>query len=94
MPIKRDRRRAILGDQPPELLPGELKQITFGTPGRSAARCTYFDAPAEFAQCLGCRYNRGAHGSGILCAHRFGIDPTFVDGRLTRLDGDEIRPLE
>ena len=68
--------------------------ITFGSPRRRADRCTYLDAPAEFALCLDCAYNRGARGSGILCAHRFGIDPTLVDGIPTQLDGDSILFLE
>ncbi len=94
MASKRDRRRAILGDHREERLPGELRLIAFGSPRRSADRCTYADAPAEFGLCLDCQYNRGARGTGILCAHRFGIDPTLVDGIPTQLDGDEIRWLE
>jgi hypothetical protein len=93
MPTNRDRRRAILSDDAP-VASGDSKLITFGTPRQPAARCTYLDAPAQFAQCLGCAYNRGARGSGILCGHRFGIDPTLVAGRLTQLDGDEIRRLD
>ncbi len=75
-------------------MPGELKLISFGTPRRAADRCTYVDAPAEFALCLDCPYNRGARGSGIICAHRFGVDRTLVDGVPTQLDGDAIRRLD
>lgn len=94
MSPSRSRRRAILSADEPPGMPGELKLITFGTPRRPADRCTYADAPAEFALCLGCPYNRGARGSGIVCAHRFGLDPTLVDGVPTQLDGDAIRRLD
>ena len=95
MRSKRDRRRAILADAPdqPEM-PVELKLIMFGSPRRPADRCTYLDAPAEFARCLDCQYNRGAQGGGILCAHRFGLDPTIVDGRITQFKGGDILPLD
>lgn len=73
---------------------GEARLINFGSPRRPADRCTYADSPAEFALCLSCPYNRGARGSGIVCAHRFGIDPTLVDGVVTQFDGDGIRRLE
>ncbi len=66
----------------------------FGSPRRPADRCTYADTPAEFALCFSCPYNRGAQGSGIRCAHRFGIDPTLVDGVLTQFDGDGIHRVE
>lgn len=94
MSTKRDRRRAILAGELTAPMPGELKLISFGTPHRPADRCTYVDAPAEFGLCLGCVYNHGAQGSGIICAHRFGIDPTLVDGIPTQLDGDAIRRLD
>ncbi len=74
--------------------PTHCKLITFGSPRRPADRCTYADAPAEFAVCLDCPFNRGARGSGILCAHRFGMDPTLVDGKLTQLNGDAIRWID
>lgn len=104
---KRNRRRAILADLPDQIDPqdgrslglepelgAELRLITFGSPRRQADRCTYFDAPAEFAQCIDCQYNRGAKGSGVVCAHRFGLDPTVVEGRTTQFNGGEIVPLE
>ncbi len=95
MRSKRDRRRAILADTPDQPhAPAELKLILFGSPRGPADRCTYLDAPAEFARCLDCRYNRGAQGSGILCAHRFGLDPTIVDGITTQFNGGDILPLE
>jgi hypothetical protein len=94
MSSKRDRRRAILTDDPAPLQPTTLKLIGFGSPGRAGGHCTALDAPAEFAQCLDCPYNRGARGSGILCAHRFGIDPTMVQDIPTQLDGDSIRRLD
>jgi hypothetical protein len=104
---KRNRRRSILTDLPEQidsqdgrslgLEPehgAELRQIRFGSPRHPADRCTYFDRPAEFAQCLDCQYNRGAKGSGIVCAHRFGLDPTIVSGRTTQFSGGEIMPLD
>jgi hypothetical protein len=94
MTTRRDRRRAVLLEPAPAPPTGGTRLISFGSPRRPADRCTYLDAPAEFALCLGCDYNRGARGSGIICAHRFGIDPTLVDGVPTQLDGDEIRRLE
>ena len=94
MTRKRDRRRAILHEPAPVAAPAESKLITFGSPRRPADRCTYTDAPAEFALCLDCAYNRGARGRGIICGHRFGVDPTLVDGVLTQLDGDSIRRFD
>lgn len=94
MASKRDRRRAILLDDEAATAPVELKLITFGSPRHMASRCTYIDGPAEFGLCIDCAYNRGARGSGIICAHRFGIDPTLVDGIRTQLDGDSIRWLD
>jgi hypothetical protein len=94
MASKRDRRRALLQDDAEPAAPVELKLITFGSPRQAASRCTYIDGPAEFGLCFDCSYNRGAHGSGILCAHRFGIDPTLIDGVPTQLDGDSIRWLD
>lgn len=95
MRSKRDRRRMILTDED-ELIhaPSELKLITFGSPRRPADRCTYRDAPATFGSCIDCRYNRGAQGSGIICAHRFGLDPTYVDGIGTQFNGGDIVPLD
>ena len=95
MPSKRDRRRALLAEAPDAPhAPAELKPIQFGSPRRPADRCTLYDAPAQFGQCFSCDYNRGARGSGILCAHRFGLDPTVVAGIKTQLQGDSILPLE
>ncbi len=95
MPNKRDRRRAILVDEPTSHhVPGEVKLIRFGSPRRAADRCTMIDAPAQFALCLDCPYNGGARGDGIRCIHRFGIDPTLVDGALTQIVDDEIQRLE
>jgi hypothetical protein len=94
MPTKRDRRRALLAQSAPAPGSGDLKLITLGTPRRAADRCTYTDTPADFGLCLDCPYNRGARGSGITCAHRFGIDPTLVAGVPTQLDGDSIRWLD
>ncbi len=107
MPNKRNRRRAILDDLPelPETQDGrslgiapelnaELKLIGFGSPRRAADRCTYLDAPAEFALCFDCQYNRGAKGNGIVCAHRFGLDPTIVDGKTTQINAGEIVPVD
>lgn len=104
---KRSRRREILGDLPEQIDPqdgrslgrepergAELRLIMFGSPRRPADRCTYFDAPAEFAQCLDCQYNRGAKGSGVVCAHRFGLDPTVVAGKTTQFNAGEIVPLD
>lgn len=95
MPSKRDRRRAICAETPDEsAAPAELRVVRFGSPRNPADRCTYLDAPAQFALCLDCPYNHGAQGSGILCTHRFGLDPTMVAGRKTQLQGDKILPLE
>lgn len=95
MRSKRDRRRAILEDEPNDShAPAELRLISFGSPRRPADRCTYMDAPAEFALCFDCRFNRGAHGSGIRCAHRFGLDPTVVGGIKTQFNAGEIVPLD
>jgi len=92
---KRDRRRMILAGEPVAAsAPAQLKLIRFGVPRRVADRCTLWDVPAEFALCLDCRYNRGAQGDGILCAHRFGLDPTIVDGMPTQLRDGEIVPLD
>ncbi len=95
MASKRERRRTILSgvqEQPRAL--GELKHIVFGSPCRPSDRCTFWDAPAQFALCLDCGYNRGARGSGIVCAHRFGVDPTMVDGLKTQLQGGDILALD
>ena len=94
MTTKRERRRAILQDTGLPRVASELKLIRFGTPRHPADLCTYADVPAEFTLCFTCPYNHGARGSGILCAHRFGIDPTLVDGIPTQFDGEDIRRLE
>lgn len=96
MSSKRERRRALLNDQSetPQLAPAQIKLIGFGTPRHPADRCTYLDAPAQFGLCLDCSYKRGAQGSRILCAHRFGLDPTLVDGRPTQFSEGEIVPLD
>ncbi len=95
MATKRDRRRAILADAPDQLrAAAELKYIQFGSPRRPADRCTLRDAPAEFGLCLDCGYNRGARSSGIICAHRFGLDPTVVGGVKTQLQGGDIVPID
>ena len=69
----------------------DQKLITFGQP---ASQCSLHDRPAIFAQCMDCDYRRGARGLGILCGHRFGVDPTYITGRLTQIQGDQIIPLE
>jgi hypothetical protein len=94
MTTRRDRRRAALLDGAAAQPATEQRLISFGSPRRPADRCTYLDAPAEFALCLHCAYNHGARGSGILCGHRFGIDPTLVNGIPTRLDGEDILFLD
>jgi hypothetical protein len=92
---KRDRRRIILADEPVESHAApQIRLIRFGSPRRAADRCTLWDAPADFAICLDCRYNRGAQGDGILCAHRFGLDPTMVAGQRTQLRAGDIIPLD
>jgi hypothetical protein len=92
---KRDRRRMILADESVESrASAQVKLVRFGAPHRVADHCTLWDVPAEFAHCLDCRYNRGAQGSGILCAHRFGLDPTIVSGMPTQLRDGEIVPLD
>ncbi len=94
MPSKRDRRRAFLANAPQaELRSGEHKLIRWGSPRHAADRCTMIDAPAQFALCLDCSYNAGAYNDGIWCTHRFGIDPTLVDGMLTQVRGDQIEWL-
>ncbi len=92
--MRRHDQRRLRGDAASPRAPSVDRLITFGSPRRPADRCTYADAPAEFALCFSCPYNRGAHGSGIRCAHRFGIDPTLVDGVLTQFDGDGIHRVE
>lgn len=95
MRSKRDRRRAIIADEADEpTSPPQIRLINFGTPRRPADRCTYLDAPAQFGTCFDCRYNKGAQGSGILCAHRFGIDPTVVAGMTTQFKSGDIIPLD
>jgi hypothetical protein len=86
---KRDRRANAL-----EPSPDATRLIQFGSPRHPGDRCSYTDLAAEFALCLECSFNRGARGNGILCAHRFGLDPTLVDGIPTQFDGDGIRRLE
>lgn len=91
MRSKRDRRRAVLADESPQQSsPAGIKLVRFGSPRRPADRCTLIDAPAQFALCLDCAYNHGAQGDGIRCGHRFGIDPTVVDGSLTQMQGSDI----
>ncbi len=91
MSTKRNRRQAILAGDTPMSQPIPLKVILFGSPGRAAGHCTYADAPADFLLCFDCPYNRGAKGTGILCGHRFGIDPTLVGGQTTQFqDGDIV----
>lgn len=68
--------------------------ITFGSDRKDGDRCTLYDQPARFNDCLSCEFRRGSQGLGILCGHRFGIDPTYVNGVLTQLQGDDIAPLE
>lgn len=95
MSSKRDRRRALLADDAPNpAAPAVIKLINFGSPRRPADRCTFFGAPAEFGRCFDCAYNRGAHGSGIACGHRFGLDPTLIDGKATQFSDGDIVPLE
>ena len=93
MRSKRDRRRAIMADEQ-QGAPVDWRLIRFGSPRRPADRCTLIDAPAQFGVCLDCSYNRGAHGDGIRCVHRFGLDPTVVDGVLTQAHGDIIVVLD
>ncbi|ABX06819.1 MAG TPA: hypothetical protein DEF47_23365 [Herpetosiphon sp.] len=82
--------RALFNDQPVEQsTPPKL--ISFGS--NRSDQCTLYDAPAKFEQCLGCEYRRGSKGLGILCGHRFGLDPTYINGVLTQIQDDEIRPL-
>lgn len=95
MSSKRDRRRAMLSSSANDMsAPTTIKLIQFGSPRRVADRCTYFDAPAQFAHCFDCTYNRGAQGSGVLCGHRFGLDPTLVDGKPTQFSDGDIVPLD
>jgi len=95
VPNKRDRRRALLADEEQAAhVPTERKLIRWCSPRRLADRCTMIDAPAQFALCLDCPYNAGAYNDGIWCTHRFGIDPTLVDGTLTQVRGDQIERLE
>jgi len=94
VPSKRDRRRAILADEPTQQhQPEQPRLVLFGSSRHPADRCTYTDTPAEFARCLECQYNQGAQGSGIMCAHRFGLDPTLVDGIATQFRSGDILPL-
>ena len=81
--------RAILRDTS-DPLSQPAKLITFGSERRPGDVCTLRDATARFDLCLGCEYRRGAQGLGILCGHRFGIDPTYVNGVLTQIRGDGI----
>jgi hypothetical protein len=95
VPNKRDRRRALLaGEAQAAPVLAERKLIRWGSPRRAADRCTMIDAPAQFALCLDCPYNAGAYNDGIWCIHRFGIDPTLVDGTLTQVRGDHIERIE
>ncbi len=93
MSTKRSRRQSILDGDAPLSQEAPLKLILFGSPGRTAGQCTYGDAPADFMLCFDCPYNRGAKGTGILCGHRFGIDPTLVGGRPTQFQNGDIIDL-
>ena len=90
--MRRKAARAILRDTSTQFA-AEPRLITFGSDRRESDRCTLYDAPARFDQCLQCEYRRGSQGLGILCGHRFGIDPTYVDGILTQIHDDSIEPL-
>ena len=87
--MRRKAARTILADTSDQFAQ-PAKLITFGSERRTADRCTLYDAPARFDLCLGCEYRRGAQGLGILCGHRFGLDPTYINGVLTQLQNDEI----
>ncbi len=90
--MRRKAARAILRDTSDQFAqPSKL--ITFGSERQISDRCTLYDAPARFDQCLGCEYRRGAQGLGILCGHRFGIDPTYIDGVLTQIRDDGIENI-
>lgn len=71
----------------------EPRLVTFGTNRSESDLCTLHDIPARFELCLDCEYRRGTRGLGILCGHRFGIDPTMVDGKLTQIQDDSIQPI-
>ena len=90
---KKAKARAILQETSSQFRP-EPRLILFGSDRGERDRCTLYDAPAQFDQCLGCEYRRGTQGLGILCGHQFGIDPTYVDGILTQLHDDSITPLD
>lgn len=87
--MRRKDRRAILAAG--QRRDSETRLITFGQP---ASPCTLYGRPAVFAECMECEYRHGSRGLGIVCGHRFGVDPTYIDGRLTQLCGDEILPLD
>ncbi len=91
--MRRKIARAILSETS-DRLSQPAKLIQFGTTRRAADRCTLYDAPAQFSQCLDCEFRRGTQGLGILCGHRFGIDPTYVNGVLTQIQDDGIVPLD
>ncbi|KPL85197.1 MULTISPECIES: hypothetical protein [Herpetosiphon] len=82
--------RALFNDQQDEPA-SPPKLIRFGS--TQSDQCSLYDAPAKFEQCLGCEYRRGSKGLGILCGHRFGLDPTYINGILTQIRDDEILPL-
>jgi len=88
-PMRKKAARAILRDTS-DPLSQPAKLITFGSERRPGDVCTLRDTPARFDLCLSCEYRRGAQGLGILCGHRFGIDPTYVNGVLTQIRGDGI----
>ena len=90
--MRRKAARAILRDTSDQFAQ-PTKLITFGSDRRISDRCTLYDAPASFDQCLSCAYRRGAQGLGILCGHRFGIDPTYVNGVLTQIRDDGIENI-
>ncbi len=91
--MRRKAARAILRETSSQFAP-EPRLITFGSDRVPSDHCTLYDQPARFDQCLGCEYRRGTKGLGILCGHRFGIDPTYVDGVLTQIQDDSITPLD
>jgi hypothetical protein len=91
--MRRKVAREILRSTSSQFAP-EPRLITFGSDRKESDRCTLYDQPARFDQCLGCAYRRGSQGLGILCGHRFGIDPTYISGVLTQLQDGDILPLE
>ena len=91
--MRRKTARAIVRETSNQFAPPP-NLITFGSDRKEADRCTLHDLPARFDLCLTCEYRRGTQGLGILCSHRFGIDPTYVNGVVTQLQDGGILPLE